>query len=337
MIRTKSVTDGIIYQCKYGHLADYSESDLEPYMKKYPKRQNKKKRKNFKDNLKKIGINHLYHLTSTNNIPSILLHGLLSRNELNRMDLKFDDHSPDSYLKRGMKNMLSNYSEYMESSYDENIFNFVRLSFAPHIPYTRSIFFGKKQQHKSVLIQINLALMDELDVYFTNYGCLYPEFELYSSSDELNELDCEIIKSDLDKLLYKKSGEEKDTIKRKRSAEVLISQNVPVKYFEKFIVFSHEAKDRLLSILSEKLNKNKVKNPTIHIDHHSQYLPAFTHSSAYQHKIYGRELYPRYGNHYFIEDQLFITYKKIFDIQYQIKVERSLVKNFGFNKIIEMS
>ena len=187
MFPTKSRTDGIIYQCKYGHHADYSESDLEPYMKKYTKRQNKIKRKNFKDNLKKLGINHLYHLTSTNNLNFILLHGLLSRNELNRRELQFENHSPDSYLEKGMKNM--------ESSYDENIFNYVRLSFAPHIPYTRSIFFGKQQQHNSVLIQINLALMDELDVFFTDCGCIYPEFELLTSSDELEKIDYEIIKS----------------------------------------------------------------------------------------------------------------------------------------------
>ena len=36
--------------------------------------------------------------------------------------------------------------------------------------------------------------------------------------------------------MHKNSEEERDTIKRKRSAEVLISQNVSVDYFEKFIV-----------------------------------------------------------------------------------------------------
>ena len=246
----------------------------------------------FSNALKQKGIKKLIHITDYSNLPSILSKGLLSRNEIKRNRISYINHTSEGVQRKCERNMKKNYNV--------DICDYVRLFFVGNTPMLRDICFGKKKHNQTIILQINLEVLDERISYFTNISCNRREVEWYNSTNEvekLEELDWKVLNNDFDLLIRKCKNEniKGENIKGeyigKRGAEILILEKIPPRYISKKVfVFSFKAAGKVYNFL-EKNNINDVK---VKIDHKRKYFPAFPYSDIYWDKVNGNSLPSNY-------------------------------------------
>ncbi|MDL2213841.1 DUF4433 domain-containing protein [Bacteroides sp. OttesenSCG-928-D19] len=133
---------------------------------------------------------------------------------------------------------------------------YIPFYFAGHSPMLLKICTahgGQKKYLQSELVYIRCELKDifasELHWFFTDGNAKTIISSYYNSQDDLDKLDWETIAS---KEWSNKYGPDKQ---RKKMAEFLIKDHIPVKYIESIITKSEKTQEHIRSLIS-KLNLN---------------------------------------------------------------------------------
>lgn len=155
--------------------------------------------------LQEYGIQALWYVTHLANLVSIVEHGILSREEIYRKNLQFEDISNLRVQRR-----RTGYHGY------------VPFFLVPNTP----MLYVCWQRHSGAIavIEADIQIADFRGVQFSNGNIADSETNIYSDPKDLENLDWEVI--------HAPWGAYSPEWKRKRSAEILVPQFVPQKYIK---------------------------------------------------------------------------------------------------------
>ena len=189
--------------------------------------------------LDKYGIDHLYYIAPVSNIPSILARGILSFNRVQKIE--HQDFSMRYVQKRREEEIPGTGKE---------IHDYVPLYFATHTPMQRVLIFGTKNKPRSIscielafIVLNGSSIFQQPGVIFTDGNAASEKTGFYTNLADLEKLDWDIIR--------RRSGTTRD-YKRKKAAEVLVPNFIPVTYFNKIVVFNEDVKKILCDVTDSK-------------------------------------------------------------------------------------
>ena len=191
---------------------------------------------NYIDFLYNKNIHYFNRIEPIDNLSSILKLGILSRNEVISKNIDFKDVSWVDVQKCRALNF-------------KDIHNYVPLYFAKHTPMLYVLSEWENKKFKLAIIKINLKVLEEDKVFFTNISCSRNDKDrvIYKNPESLKELNWEIINT--------RSGNT-DEYKKYKSAEVLVFERVDIKYISLIVVADDIVKNNIVE-------KYKAINPEI--------------------------------------------------------------------------
>ena len=174
-------------------------------------------RKKIKEEIEKRNIQFMIHFTNGNNVKSILQHGILSRNALNRLDLKYDytDENRFDYERDYISTSITNPNEYMlnKAVEERRISNPVLLFLDPSLMYDpeiESIFYVTNAATRKMQNRSGKDYESFIDMFCDNLLIeLFDDARIHSRR-------------------YKQANETTDI-----QAEVLIKDMIPVRFIKK--------------------------------------------------------------------------------------------------------
>lgn len=163
--------------------------------------------------LQGYGIQTLWHVTHLANLASIMEYGILSREEIHRKNLQFEDISDPS-----VQRLRTGYHNYVPL--------FLVLS-------TPMLYVCWQRHSEAVAaIEVNIQVADFKGVQFSDGNIAASKTNIYSDPKNLQNLDWEVIRAPW--------GAYSQEWKRKRSAEILVPQFVPREYVNRIHLNSRE-------------------------------------------------------------------------------------------------
>jgi len=196
-------------------------------------------------NLRKYGLTKLYHLAAQENVPSILVRGIYCRERAREKNVILRDISDQRVQHR---------RRFVPGS-KKKIHEFVPLFIATGTPMQWTLtHYSRRHPRREPLSNEELVVL-ELDalrvfrskgIYFTEGNAASSATKFFTSPTDLARLDWVIIRTPN---CY--SAE----YKRKKSAEVLVPNEVSADYIVGIVVFNDKAKRRLRDICRRAFNK----------------------------------------------------------------------------------
>jgi len=205
-----------------------------------------------RETLKKYKIDHLHYIAPMQNMPSIIVRGIFSYNRVKK--IKHINLSIWPVQKR---------RERIMDGTSRPIHDYVPLYFATHTPMQRVLTCKTKRgapkvkQEDLVFIEIDaIKIFLRGGVYFTDGNAASYKTNFYSDIQYLSQLHWDIIRN---QKCYSPE------YKRKKSAEVLVPNKVPVENFLRIKVYNNYA----LHVLRAKINEflDNYDNSISNIDH----------------------------------------------------------------------
>ena len=211
--------------------AKKAEEEKEKEKIRIKKIEAEKQSRNIIDNgsiLSEKGFTELLYLVRQENVASILKHGILSKNEVNKRKLETSDFSlPSAQDKR--KGITDKFHE-------KKLHDYVPLCFTQKLP----MLYSKKDQQKDlVIMHINTqSLLKENRCLFSDGNMASPVsslFENYIDDDSLYNL-------------VQTEYWENKVVGTKKAAEVLIDSMIVVKYISSISCYSEQTYNRIRPI-----------------------------------------------------------------------------------------
>lgn len=182
-----------------------------------------------KKTIENYGIKYLYHMTSVNNLGSILSKGLVSHNFAHRNALIKRDISDNQVQQRRHNKVIKN---------GLTVHDYVPLYFSPRNPM---LYCRKHIQENIVILGIESLILANSNTVFTNGNAASDDTKFYDDIAMLDKLDWDIITA-----LYWSNFPDGRRIK---CAEVLAYPNIPVEKIVKLFCYSEEMVKQVKSIL----------------------------------------------------------------------------------------
>jgi len=186
---------------------------------------------------------HLFYFAFVNNFENILKLGILPQNEVKKRNLEYT-----SFAETEVQLFRSRTLIYQSGHKDKKFYlhDFVPLYFTSKTP---TLYKRKEYQKNFLFFKINsknLIIDEQTQFAFCdgNAGSLFTKF--YHNLDQLNQIDWKIINAEF----WNKDIDGK----RRRNAEFLIYQELPLKFIDEIILYNNDNYD----ILRGLLNKYKV-------------------------------------------------------------------------------
>lgn len=199
----------------------------------------------IKEQLQKYNINKLYYMAHIHNIPSILEHGILCYNKARNVKHKsISDHHVQS---RRDRRFIEGY---------RTIHDYVPLYFATHTPMQYVITQNGESPYYISPLFLAFIEVDPIKVFqtpgvvFTDGNSACRETRFFKDMNDLEQIDWDIIKK---KRCFSRE------YKRKKSAEVLIPDRIPVDYFLGIVVFYEKVEEEISNMCSEVIRKKFTK------------------------------------------------------------------------------
>lgn len=169
--------------------------------------------------LAQYGIDYLYHITSIDNLSSILQHDLLSRHQADLHKLvQIDISDPDVQRRRRHKSFNG-----------ISLQEYVPLYFNPKNPM---LFVRKSLQEKIIILAVDVMILLKRDTVFTDGNAACQNTKFYQDISGITQLSWSTIRQPT---WYDKSDG-----KRIRCAEVLVRNKIPVKHIIKILCHSEK-------------------------------------------------------------------------------------------------
>lgn len=209
---------------------------------------NKQPKSNIKDDtipLKKLEINlpelknyditKLWHMTHIDNLSNIQKHGLISYYKSRKLGLlKFDISNPG----------VQNHRNRKEPIYNNSIHSYVPLYFNPRNPM---LYVRKNLQSFIIILEFNANSIFQYDkVIFTDGNAASQNTKFYSSISDLKYLDW---------LCLNAMSYWNDFIdgKRKRCAEILVPNKIPLNEVCKIICYNSYSSNNVKKVLNDNI------------------------------------------------------------------------------------
>lgn len=211
------------------------KEELEKRKQLYLEKERKESEQIFENNIK-----YFYHLTSINNLSSILKNGLLSNNEVKKRKLIHDDMSLEDCQKRRDERKI-----YLSDGISRDLHDLIPFYFVPKTPSNHNMYMKNK---KVVMICVNKKIVnsDEYVFAFSNGNLASPVSNYFSNLIKLNQLDWNILEAEFYGIDYLDPE-----IRRRRMAEVLIFPNVKQNFIQKIIAPTNEIKEEVNMLIKQ--------------------------------------------------------------------------------------
>lgn len=191
-------------------------------------------------------LDHVHYMTHIENVPSILMHGILSYNKA------------QAYPHRDISSKkVQRYRGALVPGTNRQVHDFVPLYFATLTPTQHAITFGSKrlrfdksiEQRDLVFIEVDLIKLfrQNRNLLFTDGNAASDETKYYTNPNGITSLDWDVIRNDR---CYSKE------YKRKKAAEVLVPDKVEQSYFKRLVFLNNESVLALQAILQKKFPDN---------------------------------------------------------------------------------
>ena len=183
--------------------------------------------------LAEYGIDYLYHMTSIDNLHSILCHGLLSHNQAHCFDLNQTDISDNDVqdIRQG------------KSVNGVRLHDYVPLYFNPKNPM---LYRRKQLQANIAILAINPIVLVEPNTIFSNGNAASGDTTFYANIEMLSKLDWDTI--------WARYWNDKDDGKRIRCAETLVYPKLPVDKIVKVFCNSQMSATNIENIIPSGVN-----------------------------------------------------------------------------------
>jgi len=193
-----------------------NDKSIKDYFRKYNSHSQKKI-----SILENYRVLNLYHMTHQNNLSGIMTFGLLSHDEIRKMNKEIVDISEASVNDRRRK---------IEPIKHRSVHEYVPLYFNPKNPM---LYKRKDLENEIVVLEIDRNILCDLDCVFTNGNAASSSTEFYDDIKMLEKLDWNCLRS--------ASWTEFPDGKRTRCAEVLVYNSIPIDYIKAVNCFSDES------------------------------------------------------------------------------------------------
>jgi hypothetical protein len=189
-------------------------------------------------------IQYAFRLTHIDNIPHILEYGLVKADSLNANP----NYVPigDQFVIEKRKNRL------LETSSWKKIGDFIPFYFGPRSPMLYVIQHGyngvrRVEADKIVycVIRLDDIIRDGIDCFFTDGHALSGLTQVFPGN-LLNRVDEYVQYNEV--FAYRWDDDENLDLKRRKEAELLLVNDLPVEYIKGFVVYNLAAKQLLLSM-----------------------------------------------------------------------------------------
>ena len=194
----------------------------------------------------------IYRMTHIENIPHVLVHGITHRSSPNKND-NYKAIGDSSLINhRNRKNVFVKNGE-NEESYSVTIGDFIPFYFAPRMPMLYVVQRGgnavpettKPENIVYCVSSVGHVLSGNLDFIFSN-GHATDNFSKFYSPKYHNEIRDKL---DFDAINKKYWKDDNDLdLKRRKEAEFLVRQDIPVSLIVGYAVYSQEAMDRMVQL-----------------------------------------------------------------------------------------
>lgn len=177
----------------------------------------------YKKFLRGNGVTHLNYITHVNNLNSILNGGILCRNEVERLGLKYERIDWDSV-------------QNLRKGHIKNIHDFVPLFFATHTPMLYVTCHDGGLQNDVAVLKIDIEILENDGVSFSDRNCAKHDVNIFTDLSDLTNLKWDIIKT---KNCWSQA------YRPYKSAEVLVFNKVDVSYIYSVFLATQETKRKV--------------------------------------------------------------------------------------------
>lgn len=176
---------------------------------------------------------YLYNIVSVNNLETIMAHGILSRNEINRIGLDYLDISDKSVQNRRTKVTVPGGSEL--HAYANLYFN----------PRNAMLFRRREQINNLCILRISKCVLDINTTVVSDRNAATAGVMFWSPEEALEVLDFDVIYSERwDYPDYKKY----QRYKQGMMAEILVLERIERKYIEEILVPNELVLEKVLKM-----------------------------------------------------------------------------------------
>lgn len=178
------------------------------------------------------------------NIPHILVHGITHRNS---------DQADKNYISIGDSSLIVSRSEWKIPSTDYNLGDFIPFYFGPRTPMLYEIQHGfnnverrEPQEIVYCIISLQDVIDNSLEGFFTD-GHAKNAMTTFYSNEHLGDISHLVSRKDVFERNWGPQYDNTGETKRKKSAELLLKNDLASKYIKWFAVYNKEAESTLIS------------------------------------------------------------------------------------------
>lgn len=187
----------------------------------------------------------MFRLVHIQNIPHILRYGIVESNSINR--------NPD-YVSIGDNTMIEARREQKIPKTSKRIGDFIPFYFGPRSPMLYTIQHGyndvtrrRPEDLVYCVIRIDDIIHSGLSGYFTDGHARNVRTKFYSIEQQLENIDHLISYEDIFRDKWGNNDDNSGEWKRRKSAELLLEEDLPPSFICGFVVYNNQAKQKLLS------------------------------------------------------------------------------------------
>jgi hypothetical protein len=192
---------------------------------------------------------YIFRITHIDNLASILQHGICAPNNPDK---------PEDFVNIGNPDIMSKREVYpLPLAPGGNLHDYVPFYFAPRSPMLYVNYQNPPPYQDEIIYLISKASTihaKKLEFAFTDGHAIMMFTEYFNTLDDLDKVDWEVMK---DKF-WNNTLEDRDK-KRRRMAEFLVKNHVPIDCIGMIAVYNEEAKTKVERILQNHSSKIRVE------------------------------------------------------------------------------
>lgn len=184
-----------------------------------------------------------FRMVHIKNIPYILKNGIVHSNS---------EKASQEYISIGDNTLIESRSNYKIPKTEYNLGDFIPFYFGPRTPMLYEIQHGNNNVNKRnpeeivyCVILINDIIINKLEGFFTD-GHAKNALTTFYSNDWLNELNEFVHRKDVYERHWGINIDNTGETKRKKSAELLLKDDLGPEYIKWFVVYNKKAKNTLI-------------------------------------------------------------------------------------------
>lgn len=190
--------------------------------------------------LKKHQIERLYRIDHMKNLRSILEKGILCKNRVERLGISYRSIANPEIQERRKPRRYREGKPFC-------LHDYVPCFLSPRPPMLYEVKHSKLADQRDVIyLSIDAQIMCYCTCIFSDGNAASEKTRFYFHLDDLDKIDWDVVRADIPQ--YGDEQERKEW-KRKKSAEVLVKDKIPVRFIKEIYTYDADAKRKVLHII----------------------------------------------------------------------------------------